>query len=469
MPLLASVASRIRVGRCFVGLGLPLLLASALTSAPSAFAQYSDYGSSQSSVTINWGALDALGPASKEPGTVKRDHAAKPTAKAQRPRKVVLHHPAKHAKKTAHKPRHPAQTRAAASAKRRVAHTATKSTPKPAAKVTPASTALAAHTARAAKPTTAAAPAPIEPMAKAAAALAPTPVPATAAGAPVEAAAPMAPSAPAVAEPSAPSRPLEAPAAAPAPTSEPHLAVMAAPAARETVQITPAVATTLASRAGALLVAGEDERERVLTLEDSFVCWAATAGRLAAEVHWFETEGGTTDIVAQWGRRADAIVVGRPRREDWLSREALRMALFGTDRPILMVPPTAAMPEEGAAFGRSIAIAWRDEKPALRAVLPALRWFSGAERMHLLVGVRDTARRVGVPSVLPEHGLTASLHVLPIRPGPFGQTLLDKAHELSADLMVMGAYAHSPLRELVLGGVTRHMLTHADLPVLMRH
>jgi nucleotide-binding universal stress UspA family protein len=47
--------------------------------------------------------------------------------------------------------------------------------------------------------------------------------------------------------------------------------------------------------------------------------------------------------------------------------------------------------------------------------------------------------------------------------------LLDKAHDLSADLMVMGAYAHSPLRELVLGGVTRHMLAHADLPVLMRH
>ena len=91
-------------------------------------------------------------------------------------------------------------------------------------------------------------------------------------------------------------------------------------AIRETVQITPAVATTLASRAGALLVAGEDERERVLTLEDAFVCWTVAAGRLAAEIHWFETEGGTTDIVAQWGRRADAIVVGRSRREDWLSR-----------------------------------------------------------------------------------------------------------------------------------------------------
>jgi nucleotide-binding universal stress UspA family protein len=59
--------------------------------------------------------------------------------------------------------------------------------------------------------------------------------------------------------------------------------------------------------------------------------------------------------------------------------------------------------------------------------------------------------------------------VLPLGSGPFGQTLLHKAHELGADLLVMGAHAHSPLRELILGGVTRFMLGHADLPVLLRH
>jgi nucleotide-binding universal stress UspA family protein len=59
--------------------------------------------------------------------------------------------------------------------------------------------------------------------------------------------------------------------------------------------------------------------------------------------------------------------------------------------------------------------------------------------------------------------------VLPIGSEPFGKTLLDKVHRLSADLLVMGAYAHSPLRELILGGVTRYILAHADIPVLMRH
>jgi nucleotide-binding universal stress UspA family protein len=74
-----------------------------------------------------------------------------------------------------------------------------------------------------------------------------------------------------------------------------------------------------------------------------------------------------------------------------------------------------------------------------------------------------------MPRVLLEHGISAQLHVLPIGSEPFGRTLLDAVHRLPADLLVMGAYAHSPLRELILGGVTQYMLDHADLPVLMRH
>ena len=54
-----------------------------------------------------------------------------------------------------------------------------------------------------------------------------------------------------------------------------------------------------------------------------------------------------------------------------------------------------------------------------------------------------------------EHGIAAQMDVLPIGDGAFGQALLDKAHELGADLLVTGAYHHSPLREMFFGGVTR--------------
>jgi hypothetical protein len=102
-------------------------------------------------------------------------------------------------------------------------------------------------------------------------------------------------------------------------------------------------------------------------------------------------------------------------------------------------------------------------------VLPALRCLARADRVFLLAGVREGRPRPTVPEIFAEHGIAAEMHVLPVGPGVFGETLLSAAHELDADLLVMGAYAHSPLREMVFGGVTRFMLAHVDLPILMRH
>ena len=129
-----------------------------------------------------------------------------------------------------------------------------------------------------------------------------------------------------------------------------------------------------------------------------------------------------------------------------------------------MVPPGAP-----ATSGRRVAIAWRDDKRAASAVLAALRCIAGAEKVVALVGVLPGAPPPAVPRILVEHGVRADLHVLPIGDGAFGQALLNTAHALGADMLVMGAYYHSPLREMMFGGVTRYMLDHADLPVLMRH
>lgn len=87
----------------------------------------------------------------------------------------------------------------------------------------------------------------------------------------------------------------------------------------------------------------------------------------------------------------------------------------------------------------------------------------------MLIGSNHNSTSPELPSVFLEHGLMASVHALPMRPAPFGQTLLEAAHNLSTDLLIMGAYAHSPLGDLVLGGVTRYVLDHSDVLVLMRH
>ncbi len=204
------------------------------------------------------------------------------------------------------------------------------------------------------------------------------------------------------------------------------------------------------------------EEARAAALTAAFEDWRPETKHPA---HLADVEAIAGDIVAQRGAAADFVVIGRPpRHPHGTDLPAIHAALAATDRPILLVPPEATAP-----FGRNVAIAWRDDGHAVKAVLPALRLLSDAAQVHVLQGVRDGSDRLPVPAVFQDHGIAAQMHVLPIGDGAFGQALLDKAHSLGADLLVMGAYHHSPLREMIFGGVTRYMLDHADLPVLMRH
>ncbi len=231
-------------------------------------------------------------------------------------------------------------------------------------------------------------------------------------------------------------------------------------AIREPAHVIGLAADMLIDDTHSVLEAKEREQERMAALESVFSRWAIdTKG-----AHWVEAEGSVAGIIGERGSRADIIVAGQPAKDDRPGRQAFRAALFGTDRPVLMVPPHPI-----TSLGRCVAIAWRDEKRAARTVVPALRCLAGAEQVHVLVGVRESAEAPVMPRILMEHGIRADLHVLPIGSVPFGKILLDTAHRLSVDLLVMGAYAHSPLRELILGGVTNYMLAHADVPVLMRH
>lgn len=171
-------------------------------------------------------------------------------------------------------------------------------------------------------------------------------------------------------------------------------------------------------------------------------------------------------VVEAQGSRADFIVIAQPEPQDDTGlRHAFRAALVQTERPVLMVPGSTP----SGAFGRQVAIAWRDDARTLKAVLPALRLLKGASQVHLLAGVQAGAATPAPPRVLLEHGVEAALHVLTIGSEPFGQMLLNRAHELDADLLIMGAHVHGALHDMLLGGVTRYIIAHADLPVLMRH
>jgi nucleotide-binding universal stress UspA family protein len=239
-------------------------------------------------------------------------------------------------------------------------------------------------------------------------------------------------------------------------------------AVREPAHLRGLEADTLIGEVETVLRDEQKENLRIDAIKAIFDRWASDqVGTSVAIAQWVDPEGGISAEVGNRGSRSDIIIAARPSDEDRAGRQAFRVALLGTGRPVLLVPPGDA--HDPRPFGHRIAVAWRDEKQAIRALVPGLRCFAGAAEVHVLVGTRRGKTPPPMPPAIIEHGAAATLHVLPIGTGPFGQVLLATCHELGADLLVMGAYAHSPLREIMFGGVTRYMLEHADLPVFMRH
>lgn len=192
--------------------------------------------------------------------------------------------------------------------------------------------------------------------------------------------------------------------------------------------------------------------------------WSERTGDVA--VGWEVVEGPPGEAVAARARTADFTVIRRPdRNADQLAQEALHAALFEARCCVLMVPsniaPIARSPEV-------IAVAWKHDPAATRAVQSAIPLLRRARRVAVLCATEETGA-TPVPRVLADHGVSAEVLPVPGEGLPLGAVLIEAAHKLSADLLVLGAFTHSELRERVLGGVTEFVLSEADLPVLMRH
>jgi len=208
----------------------------------------------------------------------------------------------------------------------------------------------------------------------------------------------------------------------------------------------------------------DNEHARAAALRRIFDACASKQG-MPKEPLWIDEEGVTEMLVKTRGQRADYIVIGKPEAHAERGElDALHAALFATERPVLMVPPLAR-----AEFGKIIAIAWREDKFTMHALLAGLRCNAQAEQMHVLMGHRASDPPPRIPDVLVEHDIDVTGHELPIGKEIFGAQLLATAHAVHADLLVMGAYVHSAWHNMLFGGVTKYILAHADMPVLMRH
>ena len=185
-------------------------------------------------------------------------------------------------------------------------------------------------------------------------------------------------------------------------------------------------------------------------------------------VNWVEETGREDDAVAMHGRLADLIVAPRPTESSDVSANlALNAALFESGRPVLVVPP-----EGCKEIGRNVVISWNGSAEAARAVASAMSLIQAAE--NPTVFTVDSERTSGerapeLATYLGWHGINCDTHTLSGPSTSVGTKLMEEVNGCGADLLVMGAYTHSRMRQLIFGGVTRHVLETATIPVLMAH
>jgi len=176
--------------------------------------------------------------------------------------------------------------------------------------------------------------------------------------------------------------------------------------------------------------------------------------------------GREPDIVAYQARLADFIVVPHPAStKEVSSSDALHAVLFDTAQPVLVAPRIAP-----ATIGTRICLGWNGSAESASAVLAALPWLHRAQAIRILWA--EAYQRHG--PMAPDLANYLAAHELATDHAEFrpidnvvGAGLLAAANEFACDLLVMGAYSHSRLRQLILGGVTRHVLEHATVPLMM--
>jgi nucleotide-binding universal stress UspA family protein len=192
-----------------------------------------------------------------------------------------------------------------------------------------------------------------------------------------------------------------------------------------------------------------------------------TAAKVPGVTISFETVSGREeDLVAQQSRLFDMAIVPHPEAdEDVSSSDALHAVLFDSGRPVLIAPREAP-----ATIGTRVAVAWNGSAESAAAVAAALPWLHRAQAVRVLCSdayQRRGPAAEGLQAYLRWHEIEAE--VVPFTPATreVGAALLGAARDFGADLLCQGAYSHSRLRQLILGGVTRHVLENADLPVQM--
>lgn len=178
--------------------------------------------------------------------------------------------------------------------------------------------------------------------------------------------------------------------------------------------------------------------------------------------------GREHDVVARRGMLFDLIVLTRRHGEgEPPATPTLETALMESGRPVLVAPAG-----EHHDAGDSIAVAWRASVPGVHSLHNALPLLEDAKKVTVITvddGASDDASPEDVAGYLRHHGIDAETRHVAARGSDAGDAIMAEASKAGADMLVMGAYAHSRLRQLIMGGVTSSVLRSAAIPLFLAH
>lgn len=208
-------------------------------------------------------------------------------------------------------------------------------------------------------------------------------------------------------------------------------------------------------------------------LRRAFFEAASCASKVIAE--WREQDADRTslaDIVLASARAADLVVVAQ-KDGAWSQSSHLDVddaLILGSGRPVLVVPNDGLC----STAARRVLIAWNQSREATRAVFDSLPLLQKAEDVAIVTfAPGETAlpphAEPHICTALARHGVKSRAIESMTKHVDVGRSLTQQAISQRADLLVMGCYGHSRLREFVLGGASRHQFRHMLIPVLMSH
>ncbi|AYG63586.1 universal stress protein [Rhizobium jaguaris] len=218
-----------------------------------------------------------------------------------------------------------------------------------------------------------------------------------------------------------------------------------------------------------------EERERQLEKLGQQVVAAKTllqSSDISFDVNDLFTEYGWVDNeIGERARYADLTLIGGGLlAEDDMRWRILDGALFQSPAPILVVPKAYA----ASLRPRTVLLAWNSRNEASHAVRAAMDQLTGADNVHVVIvdphaSIRSNGEEPGadIAAFLARHGVRVSVDILASGGRTVAEVLRQHARDTAADLIVMGAYGHSRMREWIFGGTTRSMLETTPVPLMM--